>query len=218
MTVAEPVASTLTLREIAESLVAQALVDHPAERVVTLLAISMANLVEEPAVQLELAVNGDDPHRLGSPSGAARLAVDRSMDMVRKRFGRSAVGYAAAALSERGAVPDEFRERAEHEWDPPGWSGTFPHTGVDSGDAARVAPAVQRRRPRRVKTRVWWGPRSTYRVFEWHTLSTSESRPAPARSTSVTIRIPRVATGEVRVADAYPQAEAPAAAASGHHG
>ena len=37
------------------------------------------------------------------------------MDMVRKRFGRSAVGYAAVALSERGVVPDEFRELAEHE-------------------------------------------------------------------------------------------------------
>jgi DNA polymerase-4 len=115
VTVADPVASTLTLREIAESLVAQALAEHPAKHVVTLLAISIANLVDEPAVQLEFPVAGDDPHRLGSPSGAARLAVDRSIDLVRRRFGRSAVGYAAAALSGRGAVPDEFRELAEHE-------------------------------------------------------------------------------------------------------
>ena len=115
VTVEDPVASTLTLRELAETLVAQALADHPAERVVTLLAISISNLVDEPAVQLELPVADDDPRRLGSPTGAARLAVDRSMDMVRKRFGRSAVGYAAVALSERGVVPDEFRELAEHE-------------------------------------------------------------------------------------------------------
>ncbi len=115
VTVADPVASTLTLREIAESLVAQALAEHPAKHVVTLLAISIANLVDEPAVQLEFPVAGDDPHRLGSPSGAARLAVDRSIDLVRRRFGRSAVGYAAAALWGRGAVPDEFRELAEHE-------------------------------------------------------------------------------------------------------
>jgi DNA polymerase-4 len=115
LTVAEPVASTLTLREIAESLVAQALADHPGERALTLLAIAVSNLVDEPAVQLELPVAGDDPHRLGSPSGAARLAVDRSIDSVRRRFGRSAVGYAAVTLSKRGAVPDEFRELAEHE-------------------------------------------------------------------------------------------------------
>ena len=115
LTGAEPVASTLTLREIAESLVAQALADHPSERVLTLLAIAVSNLVDDPAVQLELPVAGDDPHRLGSPSGVARLAVDRSVDSVRRRFGRSAVGYAAVALSERGSVPDEFRELAEHE-------------------------------------------------------------------------------------------------------
>ncbi len=114
-TVADPVASTLTLREVAESLVAQALAENPAERTFTLLAISVSGLVDEPAVQLELPVAGDDPHRPGSPTGAARLAVDHSVDSVRKRFGRSAVGYAAVALSKRALVPDEFRELAEHE-------------------------------------------------------------------------------------------------------
>ena len=44
-----------------------------------------------------------------------RLAADRSIDAVRSRFGRSAVGYATVALSERGAVPDEFRELAERD-------------------------------------------------------------------------------------------------------
>jgi DNA polymerase-4 len=34
---------------------------------------------------------------------------------VRERFGREAVGYAAPALSERAAVPDEFRELAERD-------------------------------------------------------------------------------------------------------
>ena len=114
-TVADPVASTLTLREVAESLVAQALADNPGERTVTLLAISVSGLLDAPAVQLELPVAGDDPHRLGSPTGAARLAVDHSVDSVRKRFGRTAVGYAAVALSKRALVPDEFRELAEHE-------------------------------------------------------------------------------------------------------
>jgi hypothetical protein len=34
---------------------------------------------------------------------------------VRSRFGRRSVGYAAVALSEHGAVPDELRELAERE-------------------------------------------------------------------------------------------------------
>ncbi|HWH13782.1 MAG TPA: DNA polymerase IV [Miltoncostaeaceae bacterium] len=110
-----PVASTLTLREVAEELVAGALADNPGEREVTLLAVSVGNLQAAPPVQLELAPADDDPLRPGSPRAVTRLAVDRSMDAVRKRFGRSAVGYASAALSERNAVPDEFRELAEHE-------------------------------------------------------------------------------------------------------
>ena len=45
---------------------------------------------------------------------ATRWALDHSIDDVRRRFGRDAVGYASVALSHRG-VPDEFRELAEHE-------------------------------------------------------------------------------------------------------
>jgi DNA polymerase-4 len=39
--------------------------------------------------------------------------VDRSVDAIRDRFGRAAVGYAANALSESDRVPEEFRELAE---------------------------------------------------------------------------------------------------------
>ena len=112
---AAPVASTLTLTEIAESLVRQALHDHPAETHLSLLAISVSNLVDQPVLQLELPVLPDDAVRPGSPTGSARWAVDHSMDAVRRRFGRSAVGYAAVALSHQASVPDEFRELAEHE-------------------------------------------------------------------------------------------------------
>lgn len=115
LTVEDPVASTLTLREISEGLVSQALADHPKETSVTLLAISVSGLADEPETQLELPVTRDDRRRPGSPTGAARLAVDRSMDSVRSRFGRDAVGYAAVALSKRAAVPDEFRELAERD-------------------------------------------------------------------------------------------------------
>ncbi len=112
---AAPVASTLTLTEIAESLVRQALHDHPTEAQISLLAISVSNLVDQPVLQLELPVLPDDAVRPGSPTGSARWAVDHSMDAVRRRFGRSAVGYAAVALSHQASVPDEFRELAEHE-------------------------------------------------------------------------------------------------------
>lgn len=118
LTVDEPIASTLTLREVADQLARDALADHPDEREVTLFAISVSNLDDQPEVQLELPVTEDDPHRQGSPTGAARLALDRSVDSVRKRFGRTSVGYATPALSKRELVPDEFRELAERDVQP----------------------------------------------------------------------------------------------------
>lgn len=112
-TLAEPVAATLTLREIAEALVAEILAKHPHERVVTLLAISVSRLVDAPEVQLELPILIDDPHRPGSAAGAARLAVDGSLDAVRRRYGREAIGYASTVFSRHARVPDAFRELAE---------------------------------------------------------------------------------------------------------
>ncbi len=114
-TLAGPVSATLTLTEVAERLVRTALAAHPGEREITLLAISVSNLVDQPALQLELEVQPDDPLRPGSTSGAARWAVDRSMDEVRRRFGRSAVGYVAVTMAGVDTVPDDFRELAEHE-------------------------------------------------------------------------------------------------------
>lgn len=114
-TSAAPLSTTLTLTETAESLVRQALADHPDEHEITLLAISVSNLVDQPVLQMELPVLPDEATRPGSPTGAARWAIDHSMDEVRRRFGRAAVGYAAVALSPMASVPDEFRELAEHE-------------------------------------------------------------------------------------------------------
>ncbi|MDO8363352.1 MAG: DNA polymerase IV [Actinomycetota bacterium] len=111
----EPVATTLTLTETAEELVLHALAAHPAETQISLLAISVSNLVDQPVLQLELPVLPDEAVRPGSPTGAARWAVDHSMDAVRRKFGKSAVGYASVALSRMSSVPDEFRELAEHE-------------------------------------------------------------------------------------------------------
>ena len=113
-TLAQPVATTLTLTEVAESLVQSALEAEPDARI-TLLAISVSHLAEQRTIQLELDLAPDDPWRPGSASGAARRAVDGSLDRIRTRFGTSAAGYLPALLGGAGAVPDEFRELAEHE-------------------------------------------------------------------------------------------------------
>ena len=109
------VSATLTLTEIAERLVYRALADHPDQYQISLLAISVSNLVDQPVLQLELPLQPDEPDRPGSRVGAARWAVDHSIDAVRRRFGRTAVGYAGVVLSKYTSVPDEFRELAEHE-------------------------------------------------------------------------------------------------------
>jgi DNA polymerase IV len=110
-----PISATLTLTELATELAGGALADHPAEREITLLAISVSHLVDEPVLQLELPLGlGGDRHRPGTAAGSARWAVDRAMDAIRTRFGRDAVGYATVVFSEVGGVPEEFRELAEH--------------------------------------------------------------------------------------------------------
>ena len=115
VTRAEPVSATLTLTETALELVQRFLAGHPDEHTISLLAISVSNLVDQPVLQMELPILPDEAARPGSPTGSARWAVDHSIDAVRRKFGRSAVGYAAVALSKHATVPDEFRELAEHE-------------------------------------------------------------------------------------------------------
>jgi DNA polymerase-4 len=113
ITVPVAISGTLTLTEVATELALVALADHPRQRQITLLAVSVSNLVPEPSLQLELPLGfPPDPRRPGSPSGAARGGVDRSVDAIRARFGRDAIGYADVALSE-GRVPEAFRELAE---------------------------------------------------------------------------------------------------------
>ncbi|MEO7398028.1 MAG: DNA polymerase IV [Ilumatobacteraceae bacterium] len=116
-----PISTTLTLTDVAERLVRTALADQAAvarvgdEPKISLLAISVSNLVSQPALQLALPLQPQDCERPGSRASEARWAVDHAIDDVRRRFGRAAVGYASVTLSEYGSVPDEFRELAEHE-------------------------------------------------------------------------------------------------------
>jgi len=113
----EGICATVTLTEQALALVQAALADHPGEAEITLLAVSLSQLVDEGLVQLELPLGppGGRPAgpRPGSPAEAARRATDRSLDVVRARFGRAAAGYASVALSGDARVPEAFRELAE---------------------------------------------------------------------------------------------------------
>jgi DNA polymerase IV len=114
ITVPNAVSSTQTLRELAVELASTTLTERRRERQVTLLAVSVTNLIDEPALQPELPLdfgNGRRPPRI--PAAAAQRAVDGSIDMVRARFGRHAVGYVATALGNLRTVPEAFRELAQ---------------------------------------------------------------------------------------------------------
>jgi len=115
-TLPAPISATLTLTEVAVELASAALAAHPGEREVTLLALSVSNLVDEDALQLEMPLGlGDEQMRPGTGTGAARWSLDRSVDAVRARFGRDAVGYTGVVFSDVSRVPDGFRELAEHD-------------------------------------------------------------------------------------------------------
>jgi DNA polymerase-4 len=114
VTLDAPVSATAILAEIAEELVRAALADHPQERFISLLAISVSHLELQPAMQLDLPLGlADERHRPGTRKGMARWQADRAVDRIRERFGWDAVGYGSVALGGARSVPDAFRELAE---------------------------------------------------------------------------------------------------------
>jgi DNA polymerase IV len=113
VTLDAPISATTTLAEIAEELVRTALADHPGERIISLLAVSVSQLECQWDVQLELPLGlKDENRRPGTKRGMARWTADRAVDKIRDRFGWEAVEY-GAALGLSRSVPDEFRELAE---------------------------------------------------------------------------------------------------------
>jgi len=93
-----------------------ALADHPDEKTLSLLAISVSHLEKHWKVQLELPLElEDEKRRPGTKKGMARWTADRAVDMIRDRFGWDAVGYGSVVLEPSRSVPDEFRELAEKE-------------------------------------------------------------------------------------------------------
>jgi DNA polymerase-4 len=116
LTLPAPIAATSTLAEVAEELVRGALRDHPGERTISLLAISVSHLERHPMLQLELPLGlGDEKHRPGTKRGAARWMADKAVDKVRDRFGWESIGYGPVALDKERRVPDAFRSLAEKE-------------------------------------------------------------------------------------------------------
>src|SRR5262245_4073494 len=114
VTLDAPNSATATLAEIAEELVRAALADHPDEKTVSLLAISVSQLEKHWKLQLELPLGlEDEERRPGTKRGMARWTADRAVDMIRDRFGWEAVGYGSVMLGLSRSVPDEFRELAE---------------------------------------------------------------------------------------------------------
>jgi DNA polymerase-4 len=113
LTLSTPISATRALAETAEALVHSVLAAHPAERTISLLAISVSNLDANAIVQLELPLERvDEGRRPGTKLGAARAQADRAIDAIRKRFGEGAIDYGCASSAGR-SVPDEFRRLAE---------------------------------------------------------------------------------------------------------
>jgi DNA polymerase IV len=116
VTLDTPISATAILAEVAEELVCTALADHPDEKTISLLAISVSHLEKHSDLQLELPLGlEDEKRRPGTNRGMARWMAHRAVDMIRDRFGWEAVGYGSVALELSRSVPDEFRELAERD-------------------------------------------------------------------------------------------------------
>jgi DNA polymerase IV len=120
ITLSVPLSTTLTLTELAEQLARSAMADNQEEREITLLAVSVSRLSAEHSLQLKLPLgtSGGLLSRVDRPGAdveSSRWGVDRSIDAIREKFGRAAVGYATSVFGSAHQVPEEFRELAERE-------------------------------------------------------------------------------------------------------
>jgi DNA polymerase-4 len=116
VTLDAPISATAILAEIAEELVRAVLAQHPDEKTITLLAVSVSHIEMHQDLQLELPLGllGEE-RRPGARRGIARWTADRAVDTIRDRFGWEVVGYGSVVLGPARSVPDAFRELAEKE-------------------------------------------------------------------------------------------------------
>ncbi len=116
VTLDAPVSATAILADIAGELVRSVLAQHPDEKTISLLAISVSHLEKQADLQLELPLGlAGEERRPGTKRGMARGMADRAVDVIRNRFGWESVGYGSVVLGLSRSVPDEFRELAEKE-------------------------------------------------------------------------------------------------------
>jgi DNA polymerase-4 len=114
VTLDAPISATVILAELAEQLVWGVLADHPREKTISLLAISVSHLEEHWDLELELPLGlQDEARRPGARRGLARWAADCAVDKIRDRFGWDAIGYGSAMLDLSRSVPDACRKLAE---------------------------------------------------------------------------------------------------------
>ena len=114
VTLDAPISGTAILAEIAEELVREVLMDHPHEKAISLLAISVSHLEEQSDLQLELPLGlQDEKWRPGTKLAMARWLTDCAVDRIRNRFGWDAIGYGSVVFELSRSVPDEFRKLAE---------------------------------------------------------------------------------------------------------
>ncbi|WP_245499520.1 hypothetical protein [Mesorhizobium sp. M1A.F.Ca.ET.072.01.1.1] len=100
-----PISATVMLAEIAEELVRVALADHPGERIITLLDVSVSHLRKQPDIHLDLPLGlPNEKRRPGARKGIARWTADRAIDTIRVRFGRDAVGWLCRHSAGRSAL------------------------------------------------------------------------------------------------------------------
>ena len=106
-----PIATSAAIHQVALRLLELGRSAGP--KPVTLLGLSLSNIVTTPHIQLELGLDGAEANAsdTGSAQAHRRLELERAVDALQERFGREAVSRASAGLSSR-AVPDEFRDLA----------------------------------------------------------------------------------------------------------
>ena len=115
VTLPRPVAATAILAGVAEDLVRAVLRNHPEEREISLLAISVSH--SRSGRWCNSICRSASPTRRAAParrSGMARLLADRAIDAIRDRFGREP-SATPRSPSIAASVPDAFRELAERE-------------------------------------------------------------------------------------------------------